>query len=460
MTAPTDTNQPIINKSSKGKTSLEDSYRMIRILGHGTMSSVYLAEQLSMARPVALKILSPALASEPSIVERFIREAKAYARLNHPNVVTAIDFGEVDSRYFLTMEYIDGETLAALIEREAPLDEKRVLAIGHQVILALEHAATHNVIHRDVKPANIMICKDGRVKLTDFGLAILADSPGTAEMSRRAVGTPYYMAPEQLEGGKIDWRADQCSLGESLYEAITGVKPFTGNTVSDVLKHRLFETAVPAWRVSRKAGRGFSSVLSKMMSRSAEDRYQSFGELKKDFERLATGKAPVATKMSQKSINKEVSLSRTSSATLIRIKADTFAAGKRINTFLLAAVAFILILAGYSVLHWDEIAGPRPLPGNPVHVIPDKGEYSFVHQREMYAVWNEAVRLCMIAGRFPSQRNYDRARLELNHILEGEQFNGTVYRTLATAGMKILRNKVSSWPEIHMDDEVEPSPSP
>lgn len=454
MTSPTDSNQPIINKSTKGKISLEDSYRMIRILGHGTMSSVYLAEQLSMARPVALKILSPALASEPSIVDRFIREAKAYARLNHPNIVTAIDFGEVDSRYFLTMEYIDGETLAALIEREAPLDEKRVLAIGHQVILALEHAATHNVIHRDVKPANIMVCKDGRVKLTDFGLAILSDSPGMAEMSRRAVGTPYYMAPEQLEGGKIDWRADQCSLGASLYEAITGVKPFTGKTVSDVLKHRLFETAIPAWRVSRKAGRGFSSVLSKMMSRSAEDRYQSFSELKKDFERLAGGKSPVATKVStHRNVNKD--FSRKSTTTVIRAKADTFAAMKRLNGLLMASVAFILILLGYSVLHWDELAGPRPLANSPVHAIPSMVEYSFARQREMYDVWNEAMRLCMIAGRFPSQRNYDRARLELKHILDGETFQGTVYRKLATIAAKALKSKVESWPEIQVDDYLD-----
>jgi Serine/threonine protein kinase len=452
MTSPTDKNQPIINKSTKGKISLEDSYRMIRILGHGTMSSVYLAEQLSMARPVALKILSPALADEPTVVDRFIREARAYARLNHPNIVTAIDFGEVDSRYFLTMEYIDGETLAALIEREAPLDEKRVLAIGHQVILALEHAATHNVIHRDVKPANIMICKDGRVKLTDFGLAILADSPGMAEMSRRAVGTPYYMAPEQLEGGKIDWRADQCSLGASLYEAVTGIKPFTGKTVSDVLKHRLFETAIPAWRVSRKAGRGFSSVLVKMMSRSAEDRYQSFGELKKDFERLASGKSPMATKIStHRNINK--GFSRTSSTTLIRVKADTFVAMKRLNALLMASVAFILILLGYSLLHWEELAGPRPPAGGHAHAIPATGEYSFSLQREMCDTWNEALRLCMIAGRFPSQRNYDRAKLELNHILEGERFQGTVYRSLAATAAGILKEKMKSWPEIHLNDD-------
>ncbi|MDR0363398.1 MAG: protein kinase, partial [Planctomycetota bacterium] len=128
-------NAPIIvtgSGSAKRGAGLEGSYRMIRLLGRGTMSSVYLAEQLSMARRVALKILSPAFAADPEFVDRFLKEARASARLNHPNIVGAIDFGELDSRYFLVMEFVDGDTLSALIAREAPLDETRVIAIGRQ----------------------------------------------------------------------------------------------------------------------------------------------------------------------------------------------------------------------------------------------------------------------------------------------------------------------------------------
>ncbi len=286
---------PVILPSARPTVSGRGgNYRVIRLLGRGTMSSVYLAEQLSMARPVALKILSSALSGDQEFVDRFMREARASARLNHPNIVSAIDFGEFESRFFLAMEFIDGAPLSTLIMRDGALDEKRVLGIGRQAISALKHAAGHGVIHLDVKPANIMVRKDGSVKLADFGLAVILEHPGAAEASRKAVGTPYYMSPEQVEGGRLDWRADQYSLGASLYEAATGVKPFQGSSVSDILVKRFFEKPEPACRAGRKrASRYFSAVLAKMLSRSPEGRYASFDEMDADFERVAAGKKPL-----------------------------------------------------------------------------------------------------------------------------------------------------------------------
>lgn len=442
-------NEPIITSASKDKTGLDDSYRMIRLLGRGTMSSVYLAEQLSMARPVALKILSPALAMEPAFVERFLREAKASARLNHPNIVTAIDFGEVDNRYFLAMEYISGETLAALIEREAPLGETRVVAIGHQVVLALEHAAQHNVIHRDVKPANIMICRDGRVKLADFGLAILADAPGVAESSRRAVGTPYYMAPEQLEGGMIDWRADQCSLGASLYEAATGHKPFPGKTVSDVLAKRLFETPLPAWRVNRHISRSFSQVLAKMMARSPDDRYQSFTDLKTDFERLASGLKPLQSKPDAHPsirIYSESHVGRRS--TVVRAKVEKFTAPRRWSVLSVVSLAVVLLLTFYGLAHWRELVGPRPLTRpDEQSAYADPDDVSFAKYREVRQAWVDANQSRLVAETRPSTGNYQQAVDAMQRLADDAAFAGTVYHSMAVAALEQLRREAELFAE-------------
>ena len=274
---------------------LAGSYRVRRLIGRGGMSSVYLAEQVSMARPVALKILSPDLAAKPDFVDRFLREARVSARLNHPNIVAAIDFGEVDSRFFLAMELVEGRSLKAILNESGPLTEKETAEIGWQMLRALSHASRHNVIHRDVKPANIIIQKeDGVAKLTDFGLATLLDRPAARDVSRHAVGTPHYMAPEQIEGGELDWRTDQFALGATLYEAATGRKPFPGNGVADILRRRFFERPPPAWRMDgRKISRGFSLALDRMLARSPEARYQSFEDSLEDFDLIRRGERPI-----------------------------------------------------------------------------------------------------------------------------------------------------------------------
>ncbi len=449
--------EPIIKAASRNRSGLDDSYRMIRLLGRGTMSSVYLAEQVSMARPIALKILSPALARDPAFVERFLREAKVFARLNHPNIVTAIDFGEVDNRFYLAMEYVDGESLAQMIEREAPIDERRVLAIGHQVILALEHAAKHNVIHRDVKPANILICKDGRVKLTDFGLAILADAPGMAEASRRAVGTPYYMAPEQLEGGKIDWRADQCSLGASLYEAVTGIKPFSGKSVSDILTRRLMDTPNPAWRVSRSASRGFSAVLSKMMARSPDNRYQNFADLKHDFDRLAAGKRPTNARLTETTRTILRSSSgglRTMGKTVVRERLDNYAGSRKWNVLLIVSGVLVLMLALYALSHWDELAGPRPAVRNGLPKFQERN-VDFHKYRFMRDAWATALRLKILAERLPNTNTFKRAREALQYIVDDGEFAETVYETMAKRGLTELSAEEERW--LNQQEKQKPS---
>ena len=408
----------------------EGNYRILRLLGRGTMASVYLAEQVSMARPVALKILSSELSSNPSFVETFLREARASARLNHPNIVSAIDFGESDSRFFLAMEFIDGMPLSALLERDGVLDEKRVIAIGQQVLSALQHAVQHNVIHLDVKPANIMICKDGRVKLTDFGLAMLLDNPQEAASSRKAMGTPYYMSPEQVEGGALDWRSDQYSLGASLYEAATGRKPFQGNSVSDILVKRFFEKPEPAWSAGRKrVSRAFSAVLSKMLSRSPDGRYQSFEDLEIDFSRVKVGKKPAIAKMTSGSSMTAPTSAAWNSFGYAGVvdRVDTLQRSRRWTLMIYSSILVLFFLGVYSLFHVKELVGPKPpamvdedLVATAEDIPPDVGA-------EVREIWMGANRLMMRAELEPSEDGIKRAVYSYRLIYSAPEFAKTAY---------------------------------
>ncbi|MCC8190412.1 MAG: serine/threonine protein kinase [Planctomycetes bacterium] len=408
---------------------LEGNYRVVRLLGRGTMASVYLAEQVSMARLVALKILSSDLSENPAFVERFMREAKASARLNHPNIVSAIDFGEFDSRFFLAMEFIDGDPLNAILSHDGALDELQVITIGQQVLAALSHALGHNVIHLDIKPANIMICKNGVAKLTDFGLAMILDSPET-EGSRRAVGTPYYMAPEQVEGGSLDWRSDQFSLGASLYEAVTGQKPFQGNSVSEILVKRFFEKPEPAWKAGqKKISMGFSAILSKMMSRSPEGRYQSFADLESDLARVKAGKKPTVARMSSTSVMFAPGAAAwdTLGYTKVMERVDRIIRRRRWNWILYSSLLFLAMLAGYAAVRARDLVGPVP-PRYVDHTALHQAELVQPHKGETVRdLWVGAVRSMMRAEKNPTQENYRRAIYGFRILSTSREFRDTAY---------------------------------
>lgn len=426
-------------------SGLEGSYRVIRLLGRGTMSSVYLAEQVSMARRVALKILSPDLSANPAFVERFLREARASARLNHPNIVSAIDFGEFESRFFLAMEFVDGEALSTLIERDGTLEEKRVISIGLQVISALEHALEHNVIHLDVKPANIMICEDGGAKLADFGLAMMLDNPAESDSSRRAVGTPYYMAPEQVEGGKLDWRADQFALGASLYEAVTGTKPYQGNSVSDILVKRFFEKPIPAWKAGRhRTSRAFSAVLGKMMSRHLEGRYQSFADLKTDFERVKVGKKPAIAKMASTSTmtTPHSSAWNTFGDTTVISRVDGMQWRKRWSWFIYSSLLFIGTLCVYGSMHAKELLGPTPPRMMNNQLLAEAENPPRDMGRQAREVWTGAMRLMMRAETEPTEENILRAIYSFRLLTTNREYTDTVYAAPARNNIEHLTDEL------------------
>ena len=261
-----------------------DGYEIIKKIRKGGMGTVYKARQLSMDRVIALKILAPELTDDETYVKRFITEAKAVAKLNHENIVSGYDAGQSNGYYFFNMEYINGETILEIMRREKKLLVPFALKITYQTTKALEHAAKHNIIHRDIKPGNIMINHQGVIKLCDLGFAKTSNIDLLTKKGT-TLGTPYYMSPEQCRGlDNIDCRSDIYSLGATLYHMLVGRVPFSGKTASEILKKHLIEELVIPHDVRATISEQVCHVIEKMMAKKAENRYLNPRELLNELE--------------------------------------------------------------------------------------------------------------------------------------------------------------------------------
>lgn len=268
-------------------------YKLMEKLGQGAMGTVYKAKQVRMERWVAIKVLQPELAANPTIKGRFLQEARASARLNHPNVITGIDAGEVNGLCYFAMEYVEGKTLQQLVKERGAMDERQALEAIVQVGKALEHAEKHSLVHRDVKPDNIMVTRDRTVKLLDLGLAKVRAAEDTGSAKGMAVGTPNYISPEQAMGRQdIDTRSDIYSLGVTLYFALTARVPFEGPP--EVVMYRHIHEPPPHPRNFRPdVGDATSTLIFNMMAKRPEDRPASANQLVSDIEHLIrTGRLP------------------------------------------------------------------------------------------------------------------------------------------------------------------------
>jgi serine/threonine protein kinase len=262
---------------------LSGKYKVLRPLGAGAMGQVFLCEHAVMRRLVAVKLLPSGLASDPAAVERFHREARAVARLHHPNIITAHDADRDGNRHFLVMEYIDGHTLDQLVRQVGPLPAARAAHYIRQAALGLQHAHEHGLVHRDIKPSNLLVDRAGTVKVLDLGLARFFHDEAddlTRRQDHSPMGTTDYIAPEQAEESHaVDIRADVYALGCTLYHLLTGQVPFPGGTPLQKLRRHQDAEPRPAETLRPDLPGGLASVLRRMMAKRPEDRYQTPGEV-------------------------------------------------------------------------------------------------------------------------------------------------------------------------------------
>ncbi len=254
------------------------SYQLQRKLGEGGMAQVYLARDVRLGRDVAVKVLDRKLADRPGFRERFMREARLAASLDHPNIVPLYDFGDEDA-LFLVMPFLSGGSLQDLLPR-APLQAGEVVTYGSQIADALDYAHQRKVVHRDVKPANMLFHSDGRLMLSDFGLAKIVSQTNTpnAPRNRPDAGTPEYMAPEQVVGSS-DARSDIYGLGVVLYPLLTGRLPFGGSSSHEVMQERLRSELVPPSHYNPAIPPAMEAVVLRAMARRPDDRFQRASEL-------------------------------------------------------------------------------------------------------------------------------------------------------------------------------------
>jgi predicted Ser/Thr protein kinase len=263
-------------------------YRVLRRLGAGGMAQVYLAEQQSLGRAVALKILQPALARDGSYVARFQQEARAAAALVHSNIVQIYEVGCIDGIHFIAQEYVRGKNLGEVIKRENSLEPRVVLDVMRQVVAALCKACEAGITHRDIKPENIMFSTSGEVKVADFGLARVesADAKTLTEVGV-AMGTPLYMSPEQIEGRAVDPRSDLYSLGATCYHLLAGAPPHLGDTALAIAVQHLNAAPRPLENVRKDVPSGLARLVHRLLAKKPENRYQGPNELLADLRRLA-----------------------------------------------------------------------------------------------------------------------------------------------------------------------------
>jgi serine/threonine-protein kinase len=263
-------------------------FRILRRLGQGGMGEVYLAEQLSLRRKVAVKVMREDLAARPTTLERFQAESKIVAQLSHANVVQVHTVGEHHGRHYMVLEYVEGQSLRDYLLRKGPLDVLLVLSLMRQVANALLRAGEMGIVHRDIKPENILLTRKGEAKVADFGLSrcLALEQPPDLTRSGTTVGTPMYMSPEQVEGKPGDARSDLYSFGVTCYHMLAGRTPFEGSNAFEVaLKHVRDEPAALE-TIRPDAPAALCAVVRKLMAKQPDARYQSARELLKDLARL------------------------------------------------------------------------------------------------------------------------------------------------------------------------------
>ena len=298
----TNDNIPLVN----------DRYRVERSIGRGGMAEVFLAHDLLLDRPIALKVLFPEYAVDPTFVERFRREAQSAAALTHPNIVAVYDWGKVNATYFIAMEYVEGKTLATILKERGKLSPIHACDVIAEVASALSFAHENGVVHRDIKPGNILVGTSGQVKVADFGIA-RALGTGVDEALTEigsVMGTATYLSPEQAQGAQPDPRSDIYSLGVMMYELVAGKAPFVGESAVAIAYQHVHSIPTPLRDVVADLPRGFESVVAKCMAKNAARRYENAALVREDIRRIIDGTETLALSEAR-GVAKETTLSNT-----------------------------------------------------------------------------------------------------------------------------------------------------
>src|SRR5205085_1350761 len=262
-------------------------YRIERKLGAGGMADVYLAEDQELGRRVAIKILNDRHAADDSFIERFRREAKNAAGLSHPNIVSIYDRGTAEGTYYIAMEFLDGHSLKELIVGRGPAPIKVAVEYARQILAAVGFAHRHGIVHRDIKPHNVLVGPEGRLKVTDFGIA----RSGASQMTEvgSIIGTAQYLSPEQARGAPVDQTSDLYSVGVVLYELLTGQVPFTGETPLEIAMKHLAEVPKPPSELRPEVPHDLDLVVLRALAKDPADRYPTAEQMDADLERVLTG---------------------------------------------------------------------------------------------------------------------------------------------------------------------------
>jgi len=275
--------------------TLGGRYRVERELGRGGMAKVFLGTDTVLGRTVAIKVLAPQFADDEGFVQRFRREAQAAARISHPCIVSVFDTGSDDGVHYIVMEFVEGRTLAEFLTGGGRIMPDRAIAIGQDVCRALDAAHAQGVIHRDIKPGNIMINPRGEVKVTDFGIARMTTTAETVAQTAAILGTASYLSPEQAQGQAVDGRSDLYSLGCVLFEMVTGRPPFLGDSPVAVASKQVLEQPVPPSKLNTDVTQDLDAVILRALAKNPANRYQSAEEFRADLERVARGLPVEAT---------------------------------------------------------------------------------------------------------------------------------------------------------------------
>jgi beta-lactam-binding protein with PASTA domain/tRNA A-37 threonylcarbamoyl transferase component Bud32 len=268
-------------------TLFDGRYRIVRKLGSGGMANVYLAEDQELGRRVAIKILNDKHANDDQFVERFRREAKHAAGLSHPNIVSIYDRGEAEGTYYIAMEYLEGRSLKELIASRGPAPIPLALDYARQILAALRVSHRMGVIHRDIKPHNVLVDGEGRLKVTDFGIA--RSGPSQMTEAGSIVGTAQYLSPEQAQGSPVHEGSDLYSVGIVLYELLTGEVPFTGESPVEIAMKHLTRLPQPPSRLRPEIPRDLDLIVIRALAKDSADRYESADEMDADLARVARG---------------------------------------------------------------------------------------------------------------------------------------------------------------------------